>query len=126
MPTSSGLARGVSATDVITSVKKTKNAAVDFAITRMLFLPDGPRPPLQCPAALPEADAADHLFENRLVCWEFVFRGDEDHIKECLVIQARHDPCHFRFATGVGFADHDGPQPRFITDQRLCLCPRHD
>src|SRR5215831_3068563 len=119
IPTSSGLARGVSAADVVmTSVKKRRNIDVDFTIKR-IFSPC-------CRRGLPETDAADHLLKNRLIRWEFILWRDEHHIKQSLVVQARHNPSHFSLTAPVGSADHHRPQTRFVADQQLRLRAGYD
>src|SRR5262245_62772653 len=102
----------------MTSVKKRRNIDVDFTIKR-IFSPC-------CRRGLPETDAADHLLKNRLIRWEFILWRDEHHIKQSLVVQARHNPRHFSLAAPVGSADHYGSQSRFVANEQLCLRAGYD
>src|SRR5439155_5299794 len=73
-----------------------------------------------------QARAPDDLLEDWLIGRKFVFRRDEYHIKEVLIVETRHDPYDFGRIRRIRFTDHDGAQARLVTDQGLYLRARYD
>ena len=68
-----------------------------------------------------QAGAPHDLFENRLIDRKFVFRGNEHHIKQALIVEAGDDPHDFGGIRRVRFTDHYRAQSRLVTDKRLYL-----
>src|SRR5687767_1647284 len=78
------------------------------------------------PSELPQAGAPDDLLKNGLIRGEFIFGCNKHHVKQALIVDARHDPYDLGGRVRRRLADHDRAESGFVADRGKALRARND